>query len=528
MNLSRRRFFIGGAAFASLGAFAGNRFFAVTTSTTLPRKGKPRLKFGVLSDIHILRIGADEKMSDGGNSLTFRHALEWFRSQDVDAVVIAGDMADKGIDENLMAVADAWYSVFPDDKYPDGRRVEKVFVTGNHDWDGHKYGNAVAKKYPDEAERARHILQKDMAGWWEKTFHEPYAPICTKEIKGYSFIGAHWDMGGSGAEVGKDVYAYGRIMDFMKSHGKKFDPSLPFFYVQHPHLKDTCYGSWAWGHDKGIATKTLSAYPNAIAFSGHSHYSLTDERSIWQGAFTSVGTGSLCYTGTPGLERAPGGYENTAFFENWRCNALKLSKPMKVDDCRQGMLWSVYDDCITVKRREFLSDLGLGEDWVMPLPAAEPRPFAFAEHARRLRAPEFPAGAKSAVAEVNAKNRGGKSKDGKEKIPSEKKPSFKVTVPAVVPDDKARLFALEFAAKTEDGKIRTKLVLSEGFNHSLKHAKAKSRQSCCFRKDELGQGDVRFAVTPMNCFGARGKPLTATFEKGCDFAKTTTDAMRTK
>ena len=57
----------------------------------------------------------------------------------------------------------------------------------------------------------------------------------------------------------------------------------------------------AWGHDKGIATKTLSNYPNAIAFSGHSHYSLTDERSIWQGAFTSIGQSSL-YIDDDGIE----------------------------------------------------------------------------------------------------------------------------------------------------------------------------------------------------------------------------------
>ena len=127
----------------------------------------------------------------------------------------------------------------------------------------------------------------------------------------------------------------------------------------------------------------------------------------------------------------------------------------------------------------------------------------------RLRAPEFPEGAKPVVAEMDAKNRGGKSKDGKEKIASENKPSFEVAVPAVVSDDKARLFTLEFTATTADGKSQTKLVLPEGFNHSLKHTKANVRQVCYFRKDELGSGDVRFTVTPMNCFGARGKPLTA-------------------
>ena len=443
MNISRRQFLIGGAAFATLGAFAGNRFMLAAAG--FKAGGKLRLKFGVLSDIHILRIGADEKMSAGGNNLTFKHALEWFRSQDVDAVVIAGDMADKGLDENLMAVADAWYSVFPDDKYPDGRRVEKVFVTGNHDWIGYTYGNAAEKKYPDETERVKHILQKDMAGWWERAFHEPYSPIYAKQIKGYTFIGSHWD----GVQVGSGScnQPFCLIADYMAANVKKIDPSIPFFYVQHPHLKDTCYGPWALGHDAGIATKTLLAHPNAIAFSGHSHYSLTDERSIWQGAFTSVGAGSLRYTEATDKELPLTGYENTGGGDR-RANAMKSLKKFNGGDCRNGMLWSVYDDCITVKRREFLSNLDIGEDWVMPLPAAESRPFAFAERAKHLHAPEFPVNAVLEITAASVKNRGGKSKDGK--------PGFKVVAPTVVADDKARLFSLEFTAETPDGKKQTK------------------------------------------------------------------------
>ena len=38
--------------------------------------------------------------------------------------------------EELEAVAEAWYRVFPNDRAPDGRTVEKVFVYGNHDWQG--------------------------------------------------------------------------------------------------------------------------------------------------------------------------------------------------------------------------------------------------------------------------------------------------------------------------------------------------------------------------------------------------------
>ena len=506
--MTRRNFLIGGAAFASLGAFGGNRFFVAAAG--LKAGAVPKLRFGVISDIHITHVGAGEKMEGWGNNLTFKHTLEWFRSQNVDAVMIAGDMADKGMDVNLMAVADAWYSVFPNDKYPDGRPIDKVFVTGNHDWIGYTYGGAAAKAYPDETERVKHILQKDMAGWWDRAFHEPYTPIYSKTIKGYTFIGAHWD----GAHAARDCTnaPFGLIADFMQKNGKKIDPALPFFYVQHPHPKDTCYGSWAWGHDKGIVTQTLAAWPNAITFSGHSHYSLTDERSIWQGSFTSVGTSSLRYTGEPYNELLPAGYENTsaaAGQDAWRCNALKTRLRLGTGDCRQGMLWSVYDDCIVVKRREFLSGLDVGDDWVMPLPAAESKPFAFAEHAKRLRPPEFPKDATLSILPWNVKIRGGKSSDGKVKIAGDSKPGFKIVAPCAVADSSARLFSLEFTAETPDGVKKTKLVLADGFNHSLQHKKAASHQWCYFRNEDLGSGDIRFTVTPKNCFGACGKPLMA-------------------
>ena len=178
-------------------------------------------------------------------------------------------------------------------------------------------------------------------------------------------------------------------------------------------------------------------------------------------------------------------------------------------DCRQGMLWRVYDGCIVVKRREFLSDLDVGDDWVIPLPSAESKPFAFAEHAKKFRAPEFPADAKAVVKRGKFKTRGGKSRNGKESIARVEKDSLTITVPPVVADKGARLFKVEFAAETKDGVKKTKLVAPLGFNHSLAHPNVKVSPHCRFAIDELGAGDVRFTVTPINCFGARGKPLTA-------------------
>ena len=508
-NMVTRRFFIGSlAAAGGYGAFGGNRFLLAAAG--FKAGTKPNVRFGVVSDIHIrCSAGGDPKQTYRDNS-TFRHTLEWFRSQNVDAVVIAGDMADVGMDENLMAVSEAWYSVFPDDKYPDGRPVEKVFVTGNHDWIGFNYNKAAEKAYPDKEERVKHVLHYDMAGWWRKAFREDYTPIFMKEIKGYRFVGAHWDTGTPDNPIGGKADPFARIKGFLDEKGKTLDPALPFFYVQHPHPKDTCYGPWAWGHDKGVATEALASYQNAIAFSGHSHYTLTDERSIWQGAFTSVGTSSLRYTGIEYDEHPPLGFENSSAPSKaqWRSDAEKMMGKFDGSDCRQGMLWSVYGDCIVVRRREFVSDLDLGDEWVLPLPAAESRPFAFAERAVKSKPPKFPDGAGVAVSRIKSRTRGGKAKGG-EKIDPVKKDAFKVVVPAAVPERDARLYELEFAAEGKSGEKKVKLVVPAGFNHAPTHAKASAPLSCVFALDELPAGEVRFAVTPINCWGRRGKPLVS-------------------
>ena len=502
-RISRREFFIGGAA-SAFGAFGGTRLFAAAVPSV---GGAPRLRIGVLSDIHI-RVAENPGKAMWGDPRTFKHALKWFRGENVDAVVISGDLTDNGMVEQLQAVADAWYSVFPEDRYPDGRPVKKVFVMGNHDYHGYLYGDHAAKAYPDEAERAKHVLRADFSAHWKRIFNEDYEPFYSKSINGYTFLCEHWD-DGKGMETGLGAVngsIGSRLRDFLGAHGRTLDLSLPFFYVQHPHPKDTCYGPWAWGHDTGIATKALSAFPNAIAISGHSHYSLTDERSVWQGEFTSVGASSLYTMGMPYNECLPAGYENTRT-TSWMHDAGKMMGEFFRNDCRQGMLWSVYDDCIVVRRREFNSDLDLGDDWVIPLPAAESKPFAFAERAKKSREPVFPEGAAPVVTRIKAKNRGGSSRDGTKRVESVERDAFKIVVPAAVVDKDARLYKLEFAAVAKDGTQKTKLVLAEGYDHAPSHAKASSPSFCVFALDELPAGEVRFSVTPINCWDRRGKPI---------------------
>ena len=98
-----RRWFIGGLA--SFGAFGGSRVFGAAPGAY--SNGTPKVTFGVVSDVHIRLAASGEGFFKGFDASTFVHTLEWFRDQGVDAVMIAGDIADKGLVDELQFVADA-------------------------------------------------------------------------------------------------------------------------------------------------------------------------------------------------------------------------------------------------------------------------------------------------------------------------------------------------------------------------------------------------------------------------------------
>lgn len=100
MNLSRRCF-IGTA----LGAVAGCRTAALFG-------GRPELKFGVVSDIHV---------TTRASTRLFEKSLRYFEVRGADAVMVPGDLTDWGNVTALRHVADAWNRVFPNGRPMRGR-----------------------------------------------------------------------------------------------------------------------------------------------------------------------------------------------------------------------------------------------------------------------------------------------------------------------------------------------------------------------------------------------------------------------
>ena len=460
--MNRREFLqrsslLAGAAYLNAPAFAQ----AIRTL------GEPNLIIGILSDIHI---------REAETAKTFQHALEYFRDQKVDGVVMAGDLADWGLEPQLQVVADTWYRVFPDDKAPDGRHVEKLFVYGNHDVEGYTWNR------PDAATAKAQGIGPRREQVWKTCFREDFAPIWFKTVKDYHFIGAHWHNSNIPG-----------LQDFLQQHAEELNNERPFFYIQHPHLKNTCNGPWAWGQDDGTTTRIFSQYPNAVAFSGHSHSPLNDDRDLWQGAFTSIGTASLSY-----LYPMPA-RENTYHDDS----PLKPPYQMPNMDCsdgRQGMVMRIYDDCLTFERREFVYDQMLDDNWILPWPISRVNPLTFENRGKNAPVPQFSPDAKATVTQAMGKDRYGKEQ-------------MQVTVhfPNVLKKYQG-VRAFDFEVQVEYQWLdvifvsATKRVFSP--HCYLGEAQDEGEVICVYGEGELPKDRLfRFAIRPCECFGKKGNPI---------------------
>ena len=476
--MDRRQFFKTGMLFA--GALSVDHRLLAKAAKTM---GQAKLKIGVLSDVHIRH--ADQ-------TGTLENALKYFRDRGADGVLIAGDIADAGLSRQLTWVAQTWERVFPKDKAPDGRHVEKLFIYGNHDMEGHNYGNLEDIVSKDKLEQLRksEALANDRAGYWKKIFKEKFAPIYIKDVKGYKFIGAHWH----------DWKNIPGLEAFFTAHQKELTGDKPFFYFQHPHPRNTCSGEWAWGMDDGSSTELFTHYPNCIVFSGHSHTILNDDRTIWQGGFTSVGTSSLSYT------YALGGRENT-YVDGENVQMPSQMPVVNQTDGKQGMFMTVYDKYITLERREFVYNESLGNDWIIPLPFADgPATLSFEYRADRAKAPEFPADSKVTVTRAK-----GKDRYGKEQMQTT------VHFPNVLKKNTGqRAYDFEVQLEMHDVDtykiMLTKRVMSPHFY--LGENKDQDEVTCVFGEAEVpGHREFRFLVRPCECFGKKGSAITSKWMK---------------
>lgn len=468
LSMNRRAFVEGMLSCGALASFGGFKAFGASAETGA------LLTLGVMSDVHI---------KDEAQLPALTAALEYFRDNGAEAVLVAGDIADTGRISELELFAKKWFEIFPNDQAPDGRKVERLFVYGNHCIEAWRWDDNP-KNRPGVNEA---IGRKDnRAKVWERIFHEEYQPIWMKVVKGVPVIGAHWIEAKPGIQIVK----------FLDEHAKEIDPKIPFIYTQHAHPKNTCIGDWAWGHDDGRSTWALMAFPNAIAFSGHSHYTLTDERSVWQGAFTSINTSSLRYSSGDYSLRENMSDNGDGFWHEGREHRMPN---LSMNDGKQGMLVKVFADHLVITRREFnYGGQSLGEDWVVPLPAGS-KPFSYASRAKSRVAPEFAAGAKVEVRAIAPKN----EKDFTH---------ITLTFPAAETRQKCRVFEYEVTAILCEDDVELvqaqRRIFADDFY--LPATMLNKTQSFVFAAEDLhAKGRYRFEVRPIECMGKKGAAISS-------------------
>ena len=496
--MNRRQFLGGalgfGAAYALEGAEVLKQYL-----------GKERLRFGVLSDVHI---------STEAQLPYFEKALRRLDELKVDGVLCCGDIADYGMVRQLQLAADTWFKVFPNNRRSDGEPVANLLHYGDHDMQDERYVDFkdAAARWPDHDARVQDVIHRKCddhlaadqraKAAWERCFKcNDWAPIVYKEVKGYPFVLSHFTRGQPDNQWGNNVPG---LEAFLKAH--KFDSKKPVFYSQHRVPRGTVCGDEIYGQDDGQTTKIFSKYPNLIAFCGHAHLTGVCEKSIWQGAFTCIQVPSLRYTTT--LSGRENGYSHL----DKNVNPARTMRVTGTGKCNQGFICRVFDDAIVITRENLTAGERLGPDWVIPmnsfsLPAAK-RPFAYENRAKVAPVPQFPADAKVVVKPT-------KAGQDRAKVPHQFTPVEFPPVTASAEAPRANDYLVVLENQTEKGvkEVVRRRVFSSVFLGDEKTDVIPV--TCLFAEYDFPMsGKWRFAVRPCNAFGGTGNPIYSEWKEG--------------
>ena len=226
----------------------------------------PVIRFIAASDTHIeTYLDTDSRRIQKMLRLGYAIADEDAEYNALDAVLVVGDLTDDGRKDQFNAFTAAMNSCLRE-----GTRFLGV-TAASHD------GNAMSRK----------------------EVHEYYTALTGNTADFHTVINGFHFIGLSASDDDDVRYDDGQIawLRAQLEEATAEDPDKPVFVMHHEHVRNTVYGSSdfeGWGVTE--FTDVLNDFPQAVDFSGHSHYPLNDPRSVWQGAFTAVGAGAIYYT----------------------------------------------------------------------------------------------------------------------------------------------------------------------------------------------------------------------------------------
>lgn len=297
---------------ASILLLAARPGLALSMVTGQSPKEIPILQFPVMSDVHICgepRIIEGVPICHRNTDENFLKALEDYQqiAPGYKAIAVVGDLTNHGLD--------AQYNKFMEQLFTGSNPgAEKILAIGNHEFFENKYWKRPL--LTNELLLIRFVTKLTM----DNVFYD-------KWINGYHFI----TLGSEALSTGNYNVPYISDIQYRWLELKlslNATANKPIFVFLHQPIKGTVYGTEGnYADFEGKRLKSiLRKYPQAIFFSGHSHYDLNHPKTVYQKGFTMVNTSSVSYVmGRNGREKG-------------------LS---------QGLLVEVYKDRVEIKAREF-------------------------------------------------------------------------------------------------------------------------------------------------------------------------------
>ncbi|GGB44296.1 hypothetical protein GCM10011409_22330 [Lentibacillus populi] len=269
---------------------------------------EPNLVFPVISDTQV--GGEREELRNFNNAFKQLNSL----APKQDAFVFIGDETEHGYEEEY----DDWMSVFNNHIQP---QAEQLIGIGNHEYQNN---SSV------EESKQRFLDKTGMDSLYYNKVINDYNFIMLGEESGYFYSKDQVEW------LGKQL-----------NKAEQRDPEKPIFVFLHHGIKDTTYGTDDWYIDddnQKLLRDTLEQYPQVILMAGHTHYPISDPRSIYQKDYTTVNTGSVAYMWTePGY----------------------LQGEVPETEVSNGLLVEVYDDRVVINRRSFTANDWIGDPWVI-------------------------------------------------------------------------------------------------------------------------------------------------------------------
>ncbi|MBS7007526.1 LamG-like jellyroll fold domain-containing protein [Anaerostipes sp.] len=312
-----------------------------------------KVRFAVGSDLHIGRNDdASEKL---------KNAFDVFYDADsqLDAAVFVGDITNNGAEGEYNKLIDIL-----NDKLKENTKLG--LMMGNHEFNT---ASGAVNRYKAAVGRLKDsVNQQDTNN--NITVGDGYH-IITMSAKNY---------GGD----------YSDNYDWLKQQLEEAaaeDQNKPIFLAQHHGFKDTAYVTNEWYGQFGKIQELLKEYPQVIDFSGHSHATLNDPRSINQDlGFTAIQDGTI-----------------GAYFEN-ESGKMEGTRPDDSENASQALIVEVdADNQVTIRRMDLTAGKYIGKTWNLDVPdLVKNKAYTYTTQKRTEESavPSFPRGAKMTASNV--------------------------------------------------------------------------------------------------------------------------------